>query len=143
MSRARVRCAEWISVRRSLPIRSAPALSDALARDPHYLVAKQPSFDDVNDRHVTEGELVRAGGRRAQHQSQSECGCEISHPRNFHGFCVGLTSAIGEPAEPLRKNDKLSDHTPLRAVVERQTPHYCAICVACDQTICHWPFRFS
>jgi hypothetical protein len=38
---------------------------------PHHLVADEPPLDDVDDRHVTEGDAVRAGGRCGAHQSQS------------------------------------------------------------------------
>jgi hypothetical protein len=54
-------------------------LDDALARDPYHLVADQPPFDDVDDRHVSEGDVVRAGGRCEEQQSQSEGSGEISH----------------------------------------------------------------
>lgn len=53
-------------------------LDDALARDPYHLVADQPPFDDVDDRHVSEGDVVRAGGSYGKYQSQNECGY-ISH----------------------------------------------------------------
>lgn len=47
-------------------------LDDAPASYTHYLVAEEPSFDDVDDRHIIEGHIVRASGRRAEHQSESE-----------------------------------------------------------------------
>ena len=84
----------------------------------------EPSFDDVDDRHVTEGDVVRAGGSRAEHQSQSECGGEISHPTNFHGLRVALMPSISGRAEPLRKDDKLRDHAPLSAVVRRASARH-------------------